>query len=166
MKISLILAAANNGVIGYQQKLPWHLPADLAHFKQLTLHKPIIMGRKTYESIGKPLPERRNIIITRNKSFSAAGIEIFFSLKETLLHLQSEKEVMVIGGAELFYEALPIAERVYLTRIHATFAGDTFFSDLDEQEWRESSRENHAADIKNPYNYSFIVLDRVNPDKY
>lgn len=160
MKISLIVAVANNEVIGYQQKLPWHLPADLAHFKKLTLTKAIIMGRKTYESIGKPLPERRNIIITRNKNFSVAGIEIFSSLNEALLNLQSETEVMVVGGAELFREALPIAERIYLTHIHATFTGDTFFSVLNYQEWCEISREDHQADVKNPYNYSFIVLER------
>lgn len=160
MKISLILAVANHGVIGYQQKLPWHLPADLAHFKKLTLNKPIIMGRKTYESIGKPLPERRNIIITRNKNFSVAGTESFSSIKEALENLQNENEIMIIGGAELFRETLPLATRIYLTSIHATFNGDTFFPELDYEIWEESSREDHETDVKNPYKYSFIVLDR------
>lgn len=159
MLISLIVAIAENNVIGYKQSLPWHLPADLAHFKKITLNKPIIMGRKTYESIGKALPYRRNIILSRNP-YSDKDIEVFCSLDLALSHLKNEEEVLIIGGQLVFEEALPIATRIYLTEISASFTGDTFFPLLNKEQWVEKQRENFQADAKNPYKYSFVLLER------
>lgn len=167
MRISLIVATDENWVIGLDNKMPWHLPADLKYFKNVTMNKPVIMGRKTFESIGKPLPGRKNIVITRQKDWCADGVTIAASFDEALqfgasfaLNDKSE-EVMVIGGAQIYKEALPKAQRVYLTRIHAKFVGDTAFPELDENEWSEVERNFNNADASNHYDYSFIVLDRT-----
>jgi len=162
MNISLVVAQAQNGVIGYQNKLPWHLPADLKHFKNVTMGKPIIMGRKTFESIGKPLPGRTNVIITRDHHYHAEGILVCHSLDEVFAKLNLEPELMVIGGAEIFKQALPLVNRIYLTQIEASFTGDAFMPDLDTANWQEISREDHLADQQNPYPYSFITLIRKN----
>ncbi len=159
-QLSIIVAMANNRVIGNQNQLPWHLPADLKHFKALTLGKAVIMGRKTYESIGKPLPQRRNIIISRQTSFAVPDCEIVHSLQQALTLIKNEPEGMIIGGNQIFLAALPMTTRIYLTVIHHNFAGDVVFPELDMSEWQEISHEDHAANEKNLYSFSFITLER------
>lgn len=163
MKISLIVAIDSNGVIGSDNGLPWHLPADLQHFKRTTMGKPILMGRKTWESLGRPLPGRTNIVITRDSGYQAAGCVVVNSIDAALQAAGEQDEVMVIGGAEFYRQVLPRADTLYLTRIHETFSGDTFFPELNEADWREVERSDQAADEKNPHDYSFIRLDRVRP---
>lgn len=169
MKIALVVAVSRNGVIGKDNALPWHLPEDLKFFKRVTLHKPVIMGRKTYDSIGKPLVQRVNIVITRSKDYNAPGTLVVNSLEAalercaSLLRLKGapqDSEVSVIGGAQIFADALPIADRLYFTEVHADIDGDVFFPPFDRSEWVEVSREDHAACEKNPYPYSFVVLER------
>jgi dihydrofolate reductase len=173
MRIAIIVAFADNRVIGRNKQMPWHLPADLKYFKRVTMGKTVLMGRKTFESIGKPLPGRTNIVITRQADWRADGVEVVHSLAEGIefaaatLPLSNDplnngkEEVMVIGGAQIYREALPKAQRLYLTRIHARFEGDTFFPQIRGEEWREVGREDHQAEPANPYDHSFIVLDRV-----
>jgi dihydrofolate reductase len=161
MRIAVIVAMSQNNVIGKDNKLPWHMPADLAHFKKITLGKPIIMGRKTYESIGRPLPGRLNIIISRDKNYKAEGCVVTHSLDEALKATGVVDEVFIIGGALLFAEVLPQVERIYLTRIHHDFDGDAFFPALNLLEWRESESEAFPPDEKNAYSYTFSTLDRL-----
>jgi dihydrofolate reductase len=161
MLINAIVAMAENRVIGNQNTLPWHLPADLVYFKKITSGKPIIMGRKTYLSIGRPLPNRRNIVISRDLNFIAAGCEAFHSIDEALMALKDYDEVFVIGGAQLFETCWDKIDRLYLTLIHADIAGDVFFPAIDYSKWKQISCENHQADEKNTYDYSFIVLSRL-----
>ena len=125
--ISLIVAHDKNRVIGYENKMPWYLPGDLKYFKEMTMGKPIVMGRKTFESIGRPLPGRRNIVITRNKQYKLDGIETVSSLEEALMITKNDEEVMIIGGEQIFRLALPLADRLYITQINAEFNGDTYF---------------------------------------
>lgn len=163
----MIVAAAQNGVIGRNNALPWHLPEDLRYFKRRTLGKPIVMGRKTYESIGRPLPGRTNIVISRNAGFAAAGIKVVRSLDEALrladdiAQIDGVDELVVIGGAEIYREALPRAERLYLTEVHAVIQGDAVLPEVDWAQWREVGRERHAAEAPNPYDYSFVVYERA-----
>lgn len=161
MKLSIVAAVAENGVIGLDKGIPWHLPADLAHFKTLTMGKPILMGRKTFESIGRPLPGRHNVVVSRDPLRSFAGCSIVGSFEDALELLKLAEEVMVIGGAEIYRLALPLADRLYLTRVHASFEGDTYFPDYDPDLWREVAIEEHAPDARNSYAYSFLILDRV-----
>lgn len=161
MLVSLVVAMSENRVIGRDNDLPWRLPADLAHFKRLTLGKPIIMGRKTYESIGRPLPGRQNIVLTRDKSFQAPGCDICLGLDEAMAVAGNVDEVMIIGGAALYETLLARADRIYLTEVHADIEGDTWFPELDSADWKEVSRELHAADERNNLDYSFVTLDRV-----
>lgn len=161
MKISIIVAMDANGVIGSDNELPWHLPADLQHFKKTTMGKPILMGRKTYESIGRPLPGRTNIVITRDSRYQAAGCVVVNSIDAAMEAAGEQDEIMVIGGAEFYRQVLPHTNTIYLTRIHATFDGDTAFPELKDADWREVERSDQAADEKNPHDYSFIRLDRV-----
>lgn len=159
--ISLIVAVAENGVIGSKNGLPWHLPADLKKFKQLTIGHTIVMGRKTWESIGRPLPERRMLVVTRDpEKLAGAPVEAFISL-DAALAAAGEDKVFVIGGGEIYREALPIAGRISLTRIHAEIPGDVTFPELLDSEWREVSREDHDADEKNPHAYSFLTYERI-----
>lgn len=158
--LSLIAAMAHNSVIGLNNQLPWRLPADLKHFKAVTLGKPVIMGRKTYESIGKPLPGRANIVVTRDVSYTAEGVLIVHSLEEALAKTKDAPEAMLIGGAQLYAEALPHAQRMYLTLIDAEFPGDAFFPHYNPRDWHETAREEHAPDENNPYSYSFLILER------
>ncbi|MGH8278335.1 MAG: dihydrofolate reductase [Gammaproteobacteria bacterium] len=158
--LSLIVAVGENNEIGQGGKMPWHLPADLKRFKALTLGKPIIMGRKTFEAIGKPLRQRRNIIVTRNAGYGVEGCEVAHSFTDALVLAAGVPEIMAIGGAEIYRAALPRAQRIYLTRIHSAFAADTFLPQLDPADWRETARENHTADERNPYSYSFLTLLR------
>ncbi len=168
MKLAIIVAAAKNGVIGRNNQLPWHLPQDLKYFKAVTLGKPVIMGRKTYESIGRPLPGRTNIVITRNKDWVAAeGVIVTNSFERALLEAQKElgqgasdsDEVMVIGGAEIYRSALQFADRIYLTRVCVEPEGDAFFEVLDEAEWGLESKA--AGDKAASVPHEFLVFDRV-----
>jgi dihydrofolate reductase len=161
MLISLIVAMAENRVIGRGNQMPWHLPADLRHFKSVTLGKPVIMGRRTYESIGRPLPSRRNVVITRNADWHAEGVECVHSLDAALALVNGTAEVMIIGGGQLYKEALPLAERLYLTHIELSVTdADTWFPDYSSSEWQVVSDEPHEPDEKNPYHYRFETLDR------
>lgn len=161
MHISAIVAMSENRVIGRNNQLPWHLPADLRHFKQITMGHPIVMGRKTYASIGRALPGRRNVIISHNANFQAQGCEVFNSIDDALFALKDAKEIFVIGGAQLFEKILPSVKRLYLTVIHADISGDVFFPVLDSSQWKEIAREDHLADGDNEYAYSFITLDKI-----
>jgi dihydrofolate reductase len=158
--LTAVFAASENDVIGRDNALPWHLPADLAHFKRVTMGKPILMGRRTFQSIGKPLPGRRNLVLTRG-AFSAPGVETVHSVEQALALVKGEPELANIGGAEAFHLALPRTGRVYLTRVHAVVAGDTFLPDLPATEWREVAREERAADDRNAHAMSFITLERI-----
>ncbi|OIU71316.1 dihydrofolate reductase [Rossellomorea aquimaris] len=159
--ISFIVAMDSKSAIGKNNELPWHLPADLAFFKKTTMGKPIIMGRKTFESIGRPLPGRENIVITRDKDFVAEGCNVIHDLKKiTQLGAGQEEEIFVIGGAEIFNEMLPYADRLYVTKIEEEFDGDTFFPPFDKEEWELKSKEKGPKDDKNPYDYYFMTYDR------
>jgi dihydrofolate reductase len=158
--VSLVVAMARNGVIGRDNALPWHLRADLQRFKSLTLGKPILMGRKTFESIGRPLPGRSNIVLTRDARWSAPGVSCVHTLEQGLARADGAAEVAVIGGAEVFRLAMPIAQRIYLTRVHAEVPGDTCFPELDEAQWREVERSTHPADEHNDYPVTFVTLQR------
>lgn len=160
MILSLIAAVSRNNVIGNDNKLIWHLPADLAHFKKITSGHTIIMGRKTYESIGRALPNRRNIIVTRQEFFQAEGCEIMRSLQEAVDSCLNEKEVFIIGGGEIFIQVIHAADKVYLTRIYKDFEGDAKFPELNFSEWKLMKYVRHHADEKNPYEYSFSEYER------
>lgn len=159
--ISFIVAMDKNRIIGKNNQLPWHLPADLKFFKKVTMGHPIVMGRKTFESIGKPLPGRENIIVTRNSSYLAHGCSVFHSLEELIKwSKEKEEEVFFIGGAELFKETFPYADRLYITMIDHEFDGDTYFPEFEESMWKRTSTEVGEKDEKNPYHYSFNIYER------
>jgi dihydrofolate reductase len=161
----MIAAMAYQRVIGKEQKMPWHLPADLAFFKKTTMGSPILMGRKTYESIGKPLPGRLNLVVTRNPDLKIAGCEVVTSLEQAL-EVATKKfsqcdEIFITGGSHLYNSFLAQADRLYLTLIDAELEGDTFFPDYTQYQWHQVERIDHQADEKNIYPYSFITLDRI-----
>jgi dihydrofolate reductase len=158
--LSLIVAMDDNRLIGSNNNLPWQLPADLAFFKRTTMGKPIIMGRKTFASIGRPLPGRRNIVITRDPAFSAAGCEITNGIQAALALCSEVEEAMLIGGASLYEQTIDQATQLYITRIHHSFEGDTWFPEFDLQVWKQASREDHQADSSNLHAYSFIKFVR------
>jgi len=162
MIISMVAAMANNRVIGKDNQMPWHLPADLKHFKQVTLGKPVIMGRKTFESIGRLLPGRRNIIISRSKPVDAKGAEWVTSLEQAFSVLKDQQEIMVIGGAEIYRQCLPLAKRLYLTKIDLDTDGDAYFPDYTAigVNWRQVAASEHQADEMNPHHCRFITLER------
>ncbi|MFQ5982537.1 MAG: dihydrofolate reductase [Woeseiaceae bacterium] len=161
MKISIIVAAATNNVIGHEGELPWRLPEDLRRFRHLTSGKPIIMGRLTYESIGRPLPERTNIILSRQEGLVIEGCQVV-STPEAAIELAGDAdEVMVIGGGTVYAQMLPLADRIYLTRVTAVVDGDTYFPAIDDQEWRVVDREDFPADESRRVGFSFLTLDRV-----
>lgn len=158
--IAMIVARSSNGVIGVEGKLPWHLPEDLRFFKRMTSHKPIVMGRTTFESIGRPLPNRSNIVITRNTFYQAAGVKVVHSLESALevateqALLDDANEVMVIGGGEIYALALPLAQRLYITQVDIALEGDTFFPAIDEQQWRlDEQVEGEPAAGQPPYRF-------------
>lgn len=161
VQITFIVAMDANQGIGYQNQLPWHLPADLQHFKQLTMGKPILMGRKTQASIGRPLPGRMNVVITRNKDYKAPGCQIFTSIGTALSAFAAQREIMVIGGASLFARLLPRVRRMYITRIAATFPADVYFPVWDANAWQRITEEKHSADEHNPYDYTFFTYERL-----
>jgi dihydrofolate reductase len=159
--IASIFAMSENRVIGKENRLPWHLPADLKFFKATTLHHPILMGRKTFESIGRPLPQRTSIIITRQQGYRAEGALVVHSLAEAIQAGQElNPDIFIIGGAEILQEALALIDTMYLTLIHQTFEGDVFYPAFDEQQWQQTWREDHQPDEKNKYAYSFLKLER------
>lgn len=160
MKISLVLAASENDIIGKGNALPWRLPADLKYFKTVTLGKPIVMGRKTWESLGKPLPGRTNIVMTR-RPLQFSGCVVVEDVAAALRAAGDADELMVIGGADIFREFLPLAQRIYLTRVHAVIDGDVVFPLPEPAQWRELSRQDYPADERHAYPFSFIVLERV-----
>lgn len=162
MKISMIAAMAHDRVIGKDNQMPWHLPADLAHFKRVTLGKPVLMGRKTFESIGRPLPGRRNLVISRNPGYQAEGIEVVGSVEaaRALLAGSAVEELMVIGGGHLYAEMLPSADCLYLTQIDLAVEGDTRFPAFDDGQWQRIYCESHPADEKNPHPYRFETWQR------
>jgi len=161
MIISMISAMSQGRVIGLNGVMPWYLPADLANFKRSTMGCPVVMGRKTYDSIGRPLPGRKNIVLSRSANLSLPGCEMASSLEDALQLVSHEKEVFIIGGQQLYEQALPMAHRLYLTRIDATFDGDTFFPDYTCADWVQLSSEAFPADAKNPHPYRFERLERV-----
>jgi dihydrofolate reductase len=160
--VALVVAVADNGVIGHQGQLPWHLPHDLKHFKALTLGHPVVMGRRTYDSIGRALPGRPNLVVTRQPDWQAPGCETQPSVLAALARAQELDPglVCVIGGGEIYREALPAADVVYLTEVHHAFEGDAFFPPLSPTEWREETRERHEPDEHHAQAYSFVTLRR------
>lgn len=160
--ISLVVAASENNVIGAQGELPWRLSGDLKRFKALTMGKPIVMGRKTYESIGRPLPGRQNIVISRQTDFKADGCDVVPSIDAAIAAAGDAEEIMIIGGSYIYQEFLPRAGRIYLTSVQASVAGDVHLPELAADEWHEVAREEYAADDANDYDVVFTILDRAN----
>jgi dihydrofolate reductase len=159
MLISLIVAMGLNRVIGIDNRLPWRLPAEMRYFRETTMGKPIIMGRKTHESIGRALPGRQNIVLTRNRTYESDGCMIVHSVQEALIVAEG-REVMVIGGAQLYKLFLPLADRIYLTLVETEFEGDSFFPKIESRDWREISKETYEPDKKNQYKYSIVLYER------
>ncbi|MFH1044330.1 MAG: dihydrofolate reductase [Pseudomonadota bacterium] len=160
-RICLIVALAANRVIGKNNALPWRLPADLKRFKALTMGHPLLMGRKTHESIGRPLPGRRNLVITRNRDYSATGCEIVHSLDEAIAACRGAQEIFIGGGAELYRESLPRAHRLEFTEIQAEFEGDATFPEFSLAQWRETGREIHSNEAGIPFRYDFARYERM-----
>lgn len=166
MRLALIWAMSRNRVIGRNNALPWYLPEDLKYFKQVTMGKPIIMGRKTYESIGRPLPGRTNIVISRQPDLHIEGVKVLDSLDAAIRHAENiclingVDEAVVMGGAEIYALALPKADRLYMTQVHAEVHGDAYFPEIDLNDWQELGRDDFSASGANPYDYSFVVLER------
>ncbi|MBI2649753.1 type 3 dihydrofolate reductase [Candidatus Woesearchaeota archaeon] len=160
MIISLIVAMDENKLIGYKNKLPWNLPSELRYFRETTKHKPVIMGRKTYESIGRPMPERLNIIITRDENYKADGCLVVNSKEDAIKAAKGINEIMVIGGAEIYKLFLPIANRLYITKVHGKFKGDTYFPEFNEDEWVKAKEKFVEKDNENKYSYTIMVLER------
>ncbi len=161
MKLSMIAAMGENREIGLANQLLWRMPRDMQYFKQTTMGKPIIVGRKTYESFGAhPLPGRPTIVITHDANYPANGATVVTSRQAAIEATNNAEEVMVIGGASFYEQFLPDVDRLYLTYIHATFTADSWFPKLNPEEWNEVSRDNHKADEKNPYDFSFVILER------
>jgi len=158
--ISIIVAASTNNVIGAQGDLPWRLSDDLKRFKAVTMGKPIVMGRKTWESIGRPLPGRRNIVISRQSNFLAEGCDVVASVEDAIATAGDVDEIMVIGGSQIYELALPLADRLYLTRVHADVEGDAYFPEFSESEWNRVSDEHNPADERNEFEFSFRTYER------
>jgi dihydrofolate reductase len=163
MTISAILAMSKNRVIGKDNQIPWHLSADLKYFKRTTLNHHIIMGRKTFLSIGNPLPKRTNVVLTRNPFFIASNVLVATSIEEglQLARDNGEEETFIIGGGEIYRQSMPYLDKIYLTLIEVEVEGDVFFPELDESQWQLVSEEAHKADDKNEYNYSFLIYERI-----
>lgn len=163
-RLSLLVAMARNRVIGRKNKLPWHLPADLKHFKFLTMGQTIVMGRKTYESIGRPLPGRANIIVTRQTGYEVPGAIVVNTIDDALLICERAESIngenFIIGGEELYRQTLKICQRIYITEIQRDFEGDVFFPEFDPNEWEETQRDRHISENDTNLEYHFVVLDR------
>ncbi|BES72654.1 dihydrofolate reductase [Marinobacter nanhaiticus D15-8W] len=167
MRKALIVAMAQNRVIGRNNALPWYLPGDLRYFKQATMGKPILMGRKTFESIGRPLPGRLNVVITRDPDWEAPtgvvaeqSLEAAYRRAEAQAELEGGDEIMIIGGGQIYADALPDIDRMYVTQVHADVEGDAWFPEVDWDQWEELGREDFSASENNPYDYSFVVYQR------
>ncbi len=160
--ISLIVAMAQNGVIGRENSLPWRLPEDLKRFRAFTLGKPILMGRKTFESLGRPLPGRTNLVLTRDRGWSAQGVVVVHSVEEALLQAAASDELVVIGGAEIYRLVLPVARRIYLTHVHADVPGDITFPEFDSTQWADVECSSQPADEEHAYPLTFVTLERRN----
>jgi dihydrofolate reductase len=160
MTISIVVAIAQNNAIGKDNKLLWHLPKDLKHFKDITTGGTVIMGRKTYDSVGRPLPNRRNIIITRQQ-IEIPGCEVVNSIDAALALCRDEAEVFIVGGAEIYKQALPLTDKIFLTIVHQDFEADTYFPEIKGDIWKETERQDHEPDEKNLLPYSFITLERA-----
>jgi dihydrofolate reductase len=160
-RLAILAAVASNRTIGLNNTLPWHLPADLKHFKALTLGQIIVMGRRTYESIGRPLPGRTNIVLTRQQDLNLPDVSLAQSIEEAVnRYADSDKAIFIIGGATLYQQALPLCQRLYLTEIQQDFPGDTFFPEFNRNDWQEISREIHHASDSSEMEFHFVVLDR------
>ena len=160
--INVIVAKASNNVIGAKNELIWHLPNDLKHFKNLTSGHPIIMGRKTFESLGRPLPNRTNIVITRDKNWQAENVEKEFSLEKAIESAKKiNEDIYIIGGGNIYKQAMEFADVLYITEVHHEFEGDTYFPEIDEEIWEEVDRENFMKDEKHPYAYSYVTYKRI-----
>jgi len=158
--ISIIVAAAQNNAIGYKNQLLWHMPADLKFFKQTTIGHTVIMGRKTFESVGKPLPNRRNIIITTQKNYEVQGAEVVHSLEQALALCSSKEEHFIVGGAEIYREALEKTDRIYFTLIYSEFEADAFFPPILQEFWQLTSESFHEADERNQFDYNFMIYEK------
>ncbi|WP_426415731.1 dihydrofolate reductase [Aestuariirhabdus sp. LZHN29] len=167
MRIAMIAAVAENGAIGINNKLPWYLPGDLRYFKAVTMGKPVIMGRKTFDSLRKPLPGRTNIVITRDLNYQPEGVKVVHSLEDGLELAQNIglinglDEMMVIGGEQIYRLALEKADRLYLTKVYQSFDGDAWFPEVDLSQWSEVQREDHFSEDEPPMQFSYLVLDRT-----
>lgn len=160
--INVIVAKASNNVIGAKNDLIWHLPNDLKHFKNLTSGHPIIMGRKTFESLSRPLPNRTNIVVTRDKDWQAENIEKEFSLEKAIESAKKiNEDIYIIGGGNIYKQAMEFADVLYITEVHHEFEGDTYFPEIDEEIWEEVARENFMKDEKHPYAYSYVTYKRI-----
>ncbi|MEG0187547.1 dihydrofolate reductase [Algoriella sp.] len=160
--INVIVAKASNNVIGAKNELIWHLPNDLKHFKNLTSGHPIIMGRKTFESLGRPLPNRTNIVITRDKNWQAENVEKEFSLEKAIESAKKiNEDIYIIGGGNIYKQAMEFADVLYITEVHHEFEGDTYFPEIDEEIWEEVDRENFMKDEKHTYAYSYVTYKRI-----
>ena len=162
MIISLIAAMDENRAIGYKNKLPWNLPSELKYFRETTRGKPVVMGRKTHESIGRPMPERLNIIITRDKHYKADNCTVVHTREDAIYAAKGSSEIMVIGGAEIYRMFLPVANRLYVTKVHGKFEGDTYFPEFNENEWIKIKEKFVEKDSENGYSYTIMVLERKN----
>lgn len=160
-RVSVIAALAKNRVIGIENRLPWRLPEDLAHFRALTLGHPVLMGRKTFESLGRPLPGRSNVVITRNRDYRPEGCLVAESIPAALALCRDSDEVFFIGGAQLYAQAIPLADRLYLTEVDIDAQGDAWFPDYDRGAFREMSRESHVGTKGDPFHFDFVVYARV-----
>ena len=165
--LAIVVAMATNRAIGKDNQLLWHLPEDLKYFKRITMGKPMIMGRKTFESIGRPLPGRVNIVVTRQSDWQRDGVRVVPSIENAIKVAEAQAfidgvdEIMMIGGAELYTATLPLADKIYLTRVDADIEGDAFFPDINENQWQETSRKTFSSSATNPYNYAFCVLEKI-----
>lgn len=161
--LTAVVGMAHGNVIGRQNDLPWYLPADLKHFKQLTTGHTVVMGRNTCDSIiarlGHALPNRKSVVITRDKTYQPEGVTVVHSVEEALHLVDGEADIL--GGQQIYEQTLPYLDRLYITEVDADIDGDTYFPEYDSSQWREVSRESHSKDDKNPYDYSFVVLDRI-----
>lgn len=160
MRISLIAAMASNRVIGRDNRLPWHLSADLKRFKRLTMGHTLVMGRKTFESIGRPLPGRSTVVVTRQRDYAPAGVRVVHSVEEALQASGTDGEVFIAGGGDIFQQTLPVADRLYLTIIEEAFPGDAYFPEYDESQWKLVDREDHGPAEDVPFSWSFQTFDR------
>lgn len=162
MKVSIIVAHAEGSVIGADNKLLWHLPDDLKNFKKITMGHMIVMGRKTWDSIGRPLPGRKNAVITHNSGLQIEDVLIFHSLEEAIDHAiaKNEEEIFIIGGEQIYRLALPMADKLYLTRVYGSFEGDAYFPEIDPRQWKVDSKIFHPGDEKHPYPFDMMILSR------